>query len=170
VNSRSWWWTGRPGVLQFMGSQRVGHEWVTELNWTEVYNGAWHVSVWKWKWKSFSRVWLLYSPWNSLGQNTGVGGLSLLQGIFPTQGSNPGPPHCRQILYQLSHKESPRRLEWVAYPFSSRYSQPRNWTGVSSIAGGFFFYQLSSQGSPRVSAITLFPNTSFLFCEGHSIV
>ena len=36
VDSRSWWWTGRPGVLQFMGSQRVGHNWVTELNWTEV--------------------------------------------------------------------------------------------------------------------------------------
>ena len=35
VNSRSWWWTGRPGVLEFMGSQRVGHDWVTELNWTE---------------------------------------------------------------------------------------------------------------------------------------
>ena len=33
VNSRSWWWTGRPGVLWFMGSQRVGHDWVTELNW-----------------------------------------------------------------------------------------------------------------------------------------
>ena len=35
VNSRSWWWTGRPGVLRFMGSQRVGHDWVTELNWTD---------------------------------------------------------------------------------------------------------------------------------------
>ena len=35
VNSGSWWWTGRPGVLWFMGSQRVGHDWVTELNWTE---------------------------------------------------------------------------------------------------------------------------------------
>ena len=35
VNSGSWWWTGRPGMLQFMGSQRVGHDWVTELNWTE---------------------------------------------------------------------------------------------------------------------------------------
>ena len=46
----------------------------------------------------------LYSPWNSLGQNTGVGSLSLLQGIFPTQESNPGLPHCRWILYQLSHK------------------------------------------------------------------
>ena len=48
----------------------------------------------------------LYSPWNSSGQNTGVGSLSLLQGIFPTQGLNPGLPHCRQILYQLSHKGS----------------------------------------------------------------
>ena len=36
VNSGSWWWTGRPGVLRFMGSQRVGHDWVTELNWTEL--------------------------------------------------------------------------------------------------------------------------------------
>ena len=34
VNSRSWWWTGRPGVLRFMGSQTVGHDWATELNWT----------------------------------------------------------------------------------------------------------------------------------------
>ena len=56
----------------------------------------------------------LYSPWTSPGQNTGVGSLSLLQGILPTQGSNPGLPHCRRILYQLSHKGSPRILEWVA--------------------------------------------------------
>ena len=46
-----------------------------------------------------------YSPWNSSGQNTGVGGLSILQGIFPTQGSNPGLLHCRWVLYQLSHLE-----------------------------------------------------------------
>ena len=46
----------------------------------------------------------LYSPWNSPGQNTGVGSLSLFQGIFPIQGSNPGLPHCRWILYQLSHQ------------------------------------------------------------------
>ena len=46
------------------------------------------------------------SPWNSLGQNTGVGSHSLLWGIFPTQGSNPGFPHCRQILYHLSHQGS----------------------------------------------------------------
>ena len=80
----------------------------------------------------------LYSPWNSPGQNTKVGSLSLLQGIFPTQGSNPGLLHCRQILYQLSHKGSPRILEWVAYPFSSRSSRPRNGTRISCIAGRFF--------------------------------
>ena len=63
-----------------------------------------------WKWKSLSHVWLfatpwtIYSPWNSPGQNTGVGGLSLLQGIFSTQGSNPGLLHCRRILYQLSYQ------------------------------------------------------------------
>ena len=63
-------------------------------------------------------LWLhgLYSPWNSPGQNTGVCRLSLLQGIFPIQRSNPGLTHCRQILYQLSRKGSPRILEWVAYP------------------------------------------------------
>ena len=55
-----------------------------------------------------------YSPWNSPGQNTGVGSLSLLQEIFPTQGSNPGLLHCRRILYQLSHEGSPRILKWVA--------------------------------------------------------
>ena len=79
----------------------------------------------------------LYSPWNSPGQNTGLGSLSLLQGIFPTHGSNLGLPHCEQILYQLSHKGSSKTLEWVAYPFSSGSSQPRNWTGVSYVAGRF---------------------------------
>ena len=56
-----------------------------------------------------SSLWLqgLYSPWNSLGQNTGVGSRSLLQGIFPTQGLTPGLPNCRQILYHLSHRGAP---------------------------------------------------------------
>ena len=80
----------------------------------------------------------LYSPWNSPGQDTGVGSLSLLQRIFPTQGSNLGLRHCRRILYQLSHKANPRTLEWVAYPFSSGSSWPRNGNGVSCIAGRLF--------------------------------
>ena len=99
--------------------------------------------------------WTIYNPWNSPGQNTGVGSLSLLQGIFPTQGSNPGLPRCRWILYQLSHKGSPRILEWVAYPFSSGSSWPRNWTRVSCT-----LYQLSYQGScltQRRGPCMLFP-------------
>ena len=84
----------------------------------------------------------LYSPWNSPGQNTGVGSLSLPQRIFLTQGSNPGLSHCRQILYQQSHKGSPRILEWVAYPFSSGSSWPRNRTRIPCIAGRFL-YRLS---------------------------
>ena len=59
-------------------------------------------------------------------------------GVFPTQGSNPGIPHCRQILYCLSHQGSPWILEWVAYPFSKGSSWPRNWIGVSCIVDGFF--------------------------------
>ena len=80
----------------------------------------------------------LYSPWNSPGQNTGVGSLSLLQGIFPTPGPNPSLPYYRRILYQLKHKGSPGILERLAYPFSSRSSRPRNPTRVSCVAGGFF--------------------------------
>ena len=99
---------------------------------------------WVSEWKSLSRVWpfatpwTIYSSWNSLGQKTGVGCLSLLQGIFPTQGKNPGLPHRRQTLYQLSYKGSPRRLVWVVYAFSSGSCRPRNQTRVFCIAGGFF--------------------------------
>ena len=49
----------------------------------------------------------LYSPWHSPGQNTGMGSPSLLQGILPTQGPNPGLLHCRQTPYQLNHQGSP---------------------------------------------------------------
>ena len=65
-------------------------------------------------------------PWDSPGKNTGVDSLSILQGIFPTQGSNPGFLHCRWILYQLSHQGSPKILVWVAYHLSSTSSQSRN--------------------------------------------
>ena len=81
----------------------------------------------------------LLCSWNSPGQNTGVGSRSLLQGIFPTQGLNPGLLHCRQIHYHLSHQERPRIVGGgVAYPFSRGSSQPRDWTQVSCIAGRFF--------------------------------
>ena len=111
-----------------------------KLGWQIPY----HCGKYKWvslinEWKLLSRVWLFATLWmDSPGQNTEVGSHSLLQAIFPTQGSNPGLLHCRQILYQLSHQGSLRILEWVAYPFSSRFSWPRNWTTVSLIAGWFF--------------------------------
>ena len=64
----------------------------------------------------------LYGPWNSPGQSTEVGNLSFLQGIFPTQGLNPGLPHCRQILYQLSTKEA--QEYWSGLPFPSPADLP----------------------------------------------
>ena len=63
---------------------------------------------------------------DSPGKNTGVGFHAFLQGIFPTQGSNPDLPHCRRILKHLSHQGSPRILEWVAYSFCRGSSQTRN--------------------------------------------
>ena len=78
-------------------------------------------------------------PWNSPGQNIGVGSRSILQEIFQTQGLNPGLPHCKWILYHLSHQGSPRILEWKVYLFSRGSSQPRNQTTVSCIARRFFF-------------------------------
>ena len=103
-------------------------------------------SPWKWKKQkkkvaqSCLTLWLhgLHNPWNSPGQNTGVGSLFLFQGLFSTQGLNPRLLHCRQILYQLSHQGSPRILEWVGIPFSSGSCQPRNRIRVSHIAGRFF--------------------------------
>ena len=98
-----------------------------------------------------------YSPWNSPGQNTGGGSLSLLQGILP----NPGMEvllHCRWILYQLSHKGSSRILEWVAYPFSSRY--PNSGIEPESPALQVILYQLSYQGSPPPKSLPQFSGLS----------
>ena len=70
---------------------------------TASHKGSMSVKVAQ-SWSDSLRPHGLSSPWNSPGQNTGVGSLSLLQGIFPTQRSNPGLPHCRWILSQLIHK------------------------------------------------------------------
>ena len=77
-----------------------------------------------------------YSPWNSPGQNTGVGSRSLLQGIFPTQGSNLCLLHCRWILYQLSHKGSPRQVKWHAKAYYSSWKH---------ITLEFFHFSLNSK-------------------------
>ena len=99
---------------------------------------------------------------HSPGKNSGVGSHALpVQVIFPTQGSNPGLPHYRQLLYELSHQGSPRILEWVAYPFSRESSWPRNWTGFSSIVGGFFT-SWAIREAQSIPVITL--NLSLLFC------
>ena len=85
-----WWLRCKESTCQW-----VNHHMITE------------VEKWKWSCSVVSdslRPHGLYSLWNSPGQNTGVGSLSLLQGIFPTQGSNPGLLHRRWILYQLSHQ------------------------------------------------------------------
>ena len=78
----------------------------------------------------------LYSPWDSPGQNTGVGSLSLLQGVFPTQGSNPGLPHYRWILYQLSHL--PGNSIFLKVPFLTFYFPAQ--------VLPLFFHVLANQG------------------------
>ena len=110
-------WTEESGGLQSTGSQKIGHEWsdlaCRQRLWylfrlSRVGAVSFFIDEVKWS-ESCSVVSDSLQPhaWNSPGQNPGVGSLSLLQGIFPTQGLNPGLPHCRQILYQLNHKGSP---------------------------------------------------------------
>ena len=117
----------------------------------------------------------LYSPWNSLGKNTGMGSCFILQGIFLIQGLNPGLPHCRQILYQLSHKGSPkmkvkvapscpslcnsmdyhgvlqaRILEWVAFSLLQP-TVPTQESNQGLLHCRWILYQLSYQGNSKES-------------------
>ena len=103
---------------------------------------------------------------NPPGQHTEMGSHSLLQGIFLIQGSNPGLLHCRQILYQLSHQRNPRVLEWQAYHVSRGSSQPRNWTGISYIAGRFFT-NWATREAWRMKSITEYLLSS-LYPDSHS--
>ena len=80
---------------------------------------------------------------------TGVG-CHALQGIFPTQGSNPGFWYCRRIVYCLSHQGSPRILEWVAYPFLQGIFRIQE-SNQSLLHCRRLFYQLSYQGSSVIS-------------------
>ena len=83
---------------------------------------------------------------DSLGKNTGVGSLSLLQGIFLTWDQTQV-SRLAGGFFIISHQGSPRIMEWVVYPISREFPWPRNGTWISCIAGGSF-YQLSYQGSP----------------------
>ena len=81
----------------------------------------------------------LYNLRNSLGQNTGVGSHSLLQEIFPTQGSNLGLPHRRRILYQLGHKGSPRTQYMLAKKKKKKQPQtflPARWLRLWTLTAG----------------------------------
>ena len=80
VNSGSWWWTGRPGVLWFMGSRRVGHDWVTELNWLNFVKDC------NWSWQ---KVMLLAKQ----------GLIAMWDSCIATR-----PRHCRCQLYRLGNK------------------------------------------------------------------
>ena len=104
-----------------------------------------------------SRPRRLYSPWNSPGQNTGVGSLSLLQGIFPTHGSNPGLPYCRQILYQLSHKGSLLQY-WIPYPSPRDLPHPEIEPGSSALQVDSLPTELSGKPSHGNAQRRIDPN------------
>ena len=99
----------------------------------------------------------LLCPWDFPGKDTGVGCHFLLQGLFPTQGSNPGLLHCRQILYRLSYKGSPWKWKWsrsvqwtVPYQasLSMGFSRQGYWSGLPFSSPG----DLPSPGiEPQVS-------------------
>ena len=96
---------------------------------------------------------------DSPGKNTEPDCHALLQGILPTQGSNPGLPHCRWILNCLSYQRSSRILEWAAYPFSKGTSPPRDRTRVSCIAGRVFISWATQE------ALSFVEDRTFLFLE-----
>ena len=123
-------------------------------------------------------------PWNSLGHNTGVGSLSLLQWVFPAQGLNPGLPHCGWILYQLNHKGSPSQhqglFQWISsshqvakvLDFSFSISPSNEYSGLISfkidwfdllavqVEGELASYLLKSSFSPKRQGWGIF-NTDF---------
>ena len=122
------------------------------------------------KWKSLSCVWLflLYSSWNSPGQNTGVGSLSLLRGIFPTQGSNQGLPHCRQILYQLSHGGSPflGLGLWLGFSSVQSLSRVRLFATPSVAARQAPLSITNSRSSPKLMSIeSVMPSSHLILCH-----
>ena len=133
-----------------MGSQRVGHNWTTKHKKRRgkyrrdrkqvFWSTNWKI---KWKWKSLSRVQLFATPWTV--ESLELSRLEYWSGFpFPSPGDLPNPgteprsPALRADSLPAEPPESPRILEWVAYPFSRGSSRPRNWTGVFCIAGRFF--------------------------------
>ena len=133
MNSGSWWWTGRPGMLRFMGSQRVGHDWATDLIWSLIVDlqccisfrciAKWFRYICELRAQSLQSCLTLCDPMDCSSPSSSVHGI--LQA---------------------------RILEWIAMPSSSGSSWPRDWTQVMSLAlaGGFFTHLGSHLGSPGV--------------------
>ena len=129
VNSGSWWWTGRPGVLWFMGSQRVRHDWATELNWTGTVLCSVVTTGHIWLPNTFD-IWLVWVCYQSKTSQTFCVCIShsvVFDSCDIMDCSLPG-SSVHGILQA-------RILEWVAIPFSRGSSWPRDWTRVSCIAG-----------------------------------
>ena len=129
VNSGSWWWTGRPGVLLSMGSQRVRHDWVTELNWTEVSARLPHGDDWGlcWSCVTTQRVRELFAQ--------------SCPALCDPMDSSPLGSSVHGILQA-------RILEWVAMPFSREFSQHRDQTP------GFPHYRQVLTTKPPTAPIT----------------
>ena len=135
VNSRSWWWTGKPGVLRFMGSQRVWHDWSNELDWLNITLPR----VARTQVKCIRNSCCLVTkscptlcnhmdyrplgscPWDFPGKNTGVGCQFLLQEIFLTQASNAHPMHSRRVLYHWATREVALTVECAYKGFGVKY-------------------------------------------------
>ena len=110
----------------------------------------------------------LLCPWNSSGKNTGVGSHSLLQGIFPTQGSNLGLLHCRHILYHLSHQGSPILIE--SKEINTRgvqqlEGQIQKWTHSNKLASEC---QLINNGLTQVTTLLQTVSTHLSFWKSSS--
>ena len=134
-----------------------------------VHNSS-QMIMWDFLWYHFTRHWAVLScsvvsdslrprglqpawflcPWDSPDKNTGVGCHALLQGIFPTQGSNPGLPHCRWILYHLSHQG--RRRLWLQ-PFSLQ---------MMRVSFSVLFHALYPRTYMMNSYLSLIPGNTFV--------
>ena len=134
VNSASWWWTGRPGVLLFMGSRRVRHDWTTELNWTDPGKLDSMLLTAKVKVKSLSPVWLFGAPWTVAYQallSMGFSSQEYWSGLpFPSPGDLPNPgiePWSPALQTDALPSEPPGKPDFqdmVTNTFSTRVLRP----------------------------------------------
>ena len=159
--------TKESGRLQSIGSQGVRHDWsnlacthilfyIRCYTFSRLYTILNRLIVQTWKWSESEscsvesnslRPHGLYRAWNSPGQNTGISSLSLPQGIFPIQGSNPGLPLCRQILYLPEPPGKPKNTG-VGSPSLLQGIFPTQGSNRGLMHCRWVLYQLSYQGSP----------------------